>query len=185
MAFYQQCIPDAYAASIFEIPYDTLTAQGIHTLLFDLDNTIISYDQEVLDDRHVDLLARLKETFKIVIISNSGHRRVSKALAPLEPHGIPYVWHAKKPFKSGFKKALRLVGATREETLVIGDQMMTDVLGGKRTGLKVLLVGSVKRTSDHAITRFNRRLEARVLKTIKKKEPALYESRLKAYVDSH
>lgn len=185
MAFYQQCIPDAYAASIFEISYASLTAQGIKTLLFDLDNTIISYDQQVLDQRHVELLVQLKETFNIVIISNSGHKRVSKALVPLEPFGIPYVWHAKKPFKSGFKKAMRLVGANKQDTLVIGDQMMTDVFGGKRVGLKVLLVGSVKRASDHVITRFNRRLEARVIKTIKKKQPDLYEARLKAYVDSH
>ena len=46
---------------------------------------------------------------------------------------------------------------------LIGDQMMTDVLGGNRLGLYTILVVPVK-NSDGMSTKINRMLERRVLK---------------------
>lgn len=182
MNFYQKCIPDYYFKSIFEIPYHTLQEQGINTLFFDLDNTIISYDEDILSDKQVEFLNELRKTFKIVILSNSGYHRVSKALKNTD---FSYIYHSTKPLKRGFKKALKMVQSKKSEVLVIGDQMMTDVLGAHRTGIKVALIESVKRKSDRKITQFNRKIEHIVLKKIKKKYPSLYESRLEAYVNAH
>jgi HAD superfamily phosphatase (TIGR01668 family) len=114
-----------------------------------------------------------------VIISNSHYKRVSGAL---KNYDVPYVWYAKKPFKFGFKKALKLAGTEKEETIVIGDQLMTDVYGATRFGIKAILVASVKRKSDRKITQINRKLEKIILKKIEKNLPDLYDERLKAYV---
>lgn len=182
MNFYQKCIPDYYFKSIYEIPYHTLQEQGINTLFFDLDNTIISYDEDILSDKQVEFLKELRKSFKIVILSNSGYQRVSNALKNTD---FSFIYHSTKPLKRGFKKALKMTGAKKNEVLVIGDQMMTDVLGAHRTGLNVALIQSVKRKSDRRITQFNRRIETMVLKKIKKRYPKLYESRLEAYVNAH
>ena len=179
MSVYQKCIPHAYHASIFEIPYQTLKETGIKSLFFDLDNTIIAYDETVLSEKHIQFFKKLQKDFNIVIISNSHFKRVSGAL---KDYDVPYVWLAKKPLKSGFKKALKLAGTKKEETIVIGDQLMTDVYGATRFGIKAILVASVKRKSDRKITQINRKLEKFILKKIEKNLPDLYEERLKAYV---
>ncbi len=182
MSVYQKCIPLAYYASIFEIPYKDFKKQGVNSLFFDLDNTIIGYDEESLSKDHIKLLSDLQKDFKIVIISNTSYKRVSQALKEIE---IPFIWYAKKPLKCGFRKALKIVKDSQDEVIMIGDQLMTDVYGSTRYGIKAILVRSVKRKSDRKITQFNRKLENIVLKKIKKNLPDLYESRLKQYVQDH
>jgi uncharacterized protein len=182
MSLYQKCIPDFYYKSIFEIPYLELKEQGINTLFFDLDNTIISYDETILNEKHIEFLNDLSKTFKIAVLSNSGYKRVSNALSQVS---FPYVYHSVKPLKFGFKKALKMTKSKPSEVLVVGDQIMTDVLGAHRMGIRVSLIESVKRKSDRNITRFNRKIERIILNKIKKKYPSLYESRLETYVKDH
>lgn len=182
MSIYQKCIPDAYHASIFEIPYEKLKEQGIKSLFFDLDNTIIAYDDQELKEKHLELIRSLKNDFSIVVISNTNYKRVSLALNQLD---VPFIHHAKKPLKFGFRKGLKMTGARKEEAIIIGDQLMTDVFGAHRFGIKSILVASVKRKSDRKITQFNRKIERFVLKKIQKQTPKLYEERLKVYVESH
>jgi hypothetical protein len=182
MSLYQKCIPDFYYQSIFEIPYQTLKEQGISTLFFDLDNTIIGYDEEILSKKQIKFLSDLSKTFKVVILSNSGKKRVSKALSHTD---FDYIYHAVKPLKFGFKKALRITQSKKDEVMVIGDQLMTDIFGAHRTKIKASLIRSVKRKSDRMITKFNRKIEKFILKRIQKKYPKLYQSRLEQYVSDH
>ncbi len=182
MSMIQKCIPDAYHASIFEISYHSLKKQGITTLFFDLDNTIIAYDQSELSRKEIDFISNLKKDFKIVIMSNSGYKRVSNALKGTD---FMFLWHSLKPTKIGFKKALKMVGETQDKVMMIGDQLMTDVYGAHRLPIKVILVGSVKRSSDRGITKINRFIEKKILKKIMRKQPKLYEERLLPYVKDH
>lgn len=174
-------IPFAYAKSIFDVDYENLRKQGVTTLFFDLDNTIISYDEHIIEGERLKLLEALSKTFKVLIISNSKIKRVSNAV---EHTGLPYVHFATKPLKRGFKKGLKKVQSKRSEVAVIGDQLMTDCFGANRMKFKAILVYPVVKKSDHKYTRFNRKLERFVIKKIMKKYPKLYEERLKAYVES-
>ncbi len=182
MSIHQRCIPDAFYASIFEIPYDKLKEQGIRTLFFDLDNTIIDYEEVELPKAQIELIETLKKDFKIIILSNTNYKRVSKAVSILD---VPFIWHAKKPLKFGFAKALKMANGKKEETIIIGDQLMTDVLGASFFGIKAILVASVRRKSDGLSTRFNRKIEKVILRRIRKKAPKLYQERLEEYVKTN
>jgi HAD superfamily phosphatase (TIGR01668 family) len=182
MTFYQKCIPHSYRASIFDIDYKELKKQGIVALFFDLDNTIIGYDEAKLHENQVAFINQLKKDFKVIVLSNTNNKRVSLALSDLD---VPFIWYATKPLKRGFRKALKMMNVKKEEAIMIGDQLMTDVFGANRIGIKTILVKSVKRKSDRKITRFNRIIESFVLKKIQKKYPNLYEERLKQYVIDH
>lgn len=182
MPIYQKCIPFAYYASIYEIPYKKLKEQGVKSLFFDLDNTVIGYDEERLTLSHIKFFNELKKSFKVLIISNSNYHRVSQAV---NESGLPFIWYAKKPLKFGFKKALKMTQSKKEEVVVIGDQLMTDVFGSNRMGIKAILVQSVKRKSDRKITQFNRKIEKLILSKIHKKSPLVYEERLAQYVKDH
>ena len=64
MSVYQKCIPHDYYATIFEIPYQKLKEQGIKSLFFDLDNTIIAYDEEELSHKQIEFINDLQHLFR-------------------------------------------------------------------------------------------------------------------------
>ncbi|MCB2642688.1 HAD hydrolase-like protein, partial [Listeria monocytogenes] len=58
--------------------------------------------------------------------------------------------------------------ATPEETVMIGDQIMTDIFGGTRQQLTTIFVRPVKQT-DGMATKLNRMMESVILKRLAKK----------------
>lgn len=183
MRIYKKIIPSQYVKSIHDINYDELKKQGIKALFFDLDNTIIPYDINVIPNEMEELLHNLNKEFKVLVISNSRLKRVSTACKNLKD--IPYVKFARKPLKFGFKKALKKVQVKREEVCVIGDQMMTDIFGARRMKFgEAILVKPVKQRTDHIFTRFNRRIENIFIRKVKRKLPETYEKVLKEYAES-
>lgn len=56
----------------------------------------------------------------------------------------------------------------KEEIVVVGDQLLTDVLGGNRGGLYTILVIPVVE-SDGFFTKFNRMIERRIMNYFKRK----------------
>ncbi len=67
-----------------------------------------------------------------------------------------------KPVPFGFFKALSLLGSSRMRAAVVGDQMFTDVLGGRMIGAVTVMVTPLS-TSDLPHTVALRALERRVL----------------------
>lgn len=181
MAIYKKCIPNLYVKSIYDISYDELKKQGIKALLFDLDNTIINYDQTKLDVKAIEFLNELEKDFKVAIVSNSRNPRVLNAVG----NHFPFVSFARKPLKVGFKKALKKLNVKANEVAMVGDQLMTDVFGGNRMGFVTILVEAVLRKSDKIWTRFNRKLEKHFLEKIKTKAPEKYNEVLKSYAEKH
>ena len=62
----------------------------------------------------------------------------------------------------------------KNEIVVVGDQLMTDVLGGNVAGLYTILVVPIVET-DGFWTRFNRRIERRILSWMKRKGKITWE----------
>lgn len=159
-------LPDYYQLNILEIEPEHLKKIGIRGIICDLDNTIIPWDQEVLQEEMIDWFLRLKRAgFQICLLSNSLHGRVSKVAESLDIEAIPA---AIKPRKGGFKRAVHKLGLSRNEIVVIGDQIFTDVLGGKRMGLLTILVKPMAE-KELLWTKFIRRLERHVLRQMTKK----------------
>jgi len=148
--------PDFYVHSVREIDLDALRAEGIDTLLMDLDNTLLPRDSGIMSDEvktWADTLA--SRGFKVVLVSNNWHERV-KAVA--DRLGFLIVAKAVKPLPFAFFKALKLTGSTRRQAAVVGDQIFTDVLGGKLVGIKTVLVTPLSQ-SDLPHTLLLRRIE--------------------------
>ena len=71
-----------------------------------------------------------------------------------------------KPLKKTYKKILKKY--KKEECIFIGDQFMTDVLGAKRCGLKVILVDRILNV-EPIYTKFWRFFERILLNIYKRK----------------
>lgn len=162
----KQFLPSAYVKSVLDIKPEELVNDGFKGIITDLDNTLVEWDRA---DATEDILAWFRSMqdagLKITVVSNNHMDRVARFC---DPAGIPYICDARKPMKKSFRKAVRALGLRRNEVVMIGDQLMTDILGANRAGLNSILVVPVA-SSDARITQFNRAVERRIMAYFKRK----------------
>lgn len=152
----KRLIPDLFVKSIYDIDYNELQRRGVKAIITDLDNTLVESDRVDATPKLVKWLKRLQSMgFQVIIVSNNNKTRVAKFAHPLN---IPYIHAARKPFHAPFRKALNQANTSVKQTVVIGDQLFTDVLGGNRLGLYTILVVPVAR-QEGFWTKVNRALE--------------------------
>lgn len=141
MAF--SLLPDGVYNSIHEIDAGVLRQKGITLLLADLDNTVAPYSTALPDDRVRAWKTRLDESgIVLFILSNS--RKPARTRIFAEALGVPFISHAGKPRAASFYKAISLMERTPAQTVMVGDQIFTDVLGAKVAGIQVLLVKPIR-----------------------------------------
>ncbi|OEH93670.1 YqeG family HAD IIIA-type phosphatase [Bacillus solimangrovi] len=165
-------MPDQHAKSIFEIKPEDLIEKGVRGVITDLDNTLVEWDRPDATPELTNWFTEMQENgISVLIVSNNNEARVRTFAEPL---GVPYIYSARKPMRLSFKKALKKLGMKKEEVVVIGDQLMTDVLGGNLTGVHTILVVPVAQ-SDGLFTRVNRQFERRILNWMKRKGMIYWE----------
>jgi HAD superfamily phosphatase (TIGR01668 family) len=157
--------PKEYHKSIFEIDLDKLQQKGYRAIMLDLDNTMVRWNHPDPTPGLVDWLGQVKaKGFAACIVSNNKGPRVSEFAAKV---GIPFISNASKPRRKGFREAMARLGVAPEQTVVIGDQIFTDVLGGNRAGAYSILVVPID-PREFFFTQMVRKVERRVLKYLDK-----------------
>jgi HAD superfamily phosphatase (TIGR01668 family) len=152
--------PNRFASRLHEVTHEELEAAGIRGLIVDLDNTLLGYRETELGREHLDWVARAHDRgFRIVMLSNNFSERVRTIARQL---GVECIPNALKPLPFGFLRAKRMLRMRRREIAVVGDQLFTDVLGGKMCGLYTILTEPIE-SKDLAITMFFRFFERIVL----------------------
>jgi hypothetical protein len=152
--------PHRFAPRLANVPLDELFAAGIRGLIVDLDNTLLGFGESELAEDHIAWVARAHEQgMRAVMLSNNFSDRVTAVAALL---GIRCVPNALKPLPFGFLRAKRMLGLSRRQIAVVGDQLFTDVLGGRLCGFYTILTEPIE-NKDFAITRFFRFLERLML----------------------
>jgi len=104
-------------SGVTELTVAELRESGIEAVLLDLDNTLVAWQGHQIPDDIIEWLAALSEELD-----------------------IPFVRRAWKPRKKGFQSAMAVLGATPEKTVMVGDQMFTDVFGANRVGIYSIMV---------------------------------------------
>lgn len=178
----KKMIPTFYYKSIYDIPYDELKNNGIKLILTDLDNTLISYAEEMPYDKLFEWKKNILDMgFELIIVSNSRKNRVDKFAKAFD---VPYVKFSMKPLRFGIYKAIRKVASkkyAKNEILLMGDQIMTDIWGGNRARINTALIEPIDKSTDVKSTQNNRKMEEKVLIKIEKKYPNEYNTKLKEF----
>jgi len=152
--------PTFYYRKVTDIDLDELRARGIDSLLVDIDNTILPRDTgEMVEELNAWARDAIASGFSICLVSNNWHAHVKRVADAI---GVQMVPRALKPLPFGFLRGVRLLGTTAKKTAIIGDQLFTDVLGGKLVGMTSVLVQPLSE-SDLPHTLVLRRLESLVL----------------------
>lgn len=131
-------VPSQQARTVLDIDLDSLRRAGVRGLLLDLDDTLVPADSSEASAEIRAWLDRTRETFELHIVSNNRNRRRVEDLAA--ELGLPGVHRARKPFDRGFRQALKHLGLLPGEVAVVGDQLFTDVLGGRWLGASTVWV---------------------------------------------
>ena len=162
----EKLCPRDQANSVFALEPQALREQGIRGIILDLDNTLVEWGAETIDEEIKAWIDRFKAAgFRLCIVSNALPQRVEAIASAL---GIPGVSQATKPFKTPFRRALEILGTRPEETAVVGDQLFTDILGGNRMDLYTIWTPPISET-EFVSTRAVRRLERLVVKRFRKR----------------
>lgn len=136
-------LADRVLDSVFDLKPAELAANGITLVLADLDNTLTPYSSEEPADA-IRAWKKELEAHGITLFVVSNSRKSTRVPNYCGKLGIGYVRHAGKPKIEGFLEALNKTGRRPEETIMVGDQIFTDVLGANRAGLRVVLVEPIE-----------------------------------------
>ena len=161
----ERFFPDEYMDSTYSIDFEKLYSQGFRGIIFDIDNTLVPHGAPA-DKRAEELFRRLKEIgFSCCLLSNNQYERVSSFNKNIQVH---FIENAHKPGRKNYLKAMELMGTNLENTVFIGDQLFTDVLGGNLAGIYVILTAPISKV-DRSTTKFTRKFENFVFRRLAKK----------------
>ena len=132
-------VPDRLYADYTAITPQMLQSWGIRLLLCDLDYTLAPRSVARPDKQVLAWVQAMKESdIEVMILSNN--RSSERVELFCKDMGITYVGHAGKPAKRGYREAMAKAGVTEKETAMLGDKLLTDVLGARRSGVLALMV---------------------------------------------
>ena len=132
-------IPDRVLRRYTDLTPALLERWGIRLLLCDLDYTLAPRSVARPDQALRTWLADLAAAGGTGVIrsANRAGRRGSGVGGQL---GWREVGQAGKPSVRGYREAMALAGRQAEETAMVGDKLLTDVLGARRSGVLALMV---------------------------------------------
>lgn len=152
--------PNFIINEITDITVDFLRDNNIEALLLDVDNTLsVAHANKTLRAGVKEWLDSMQQSgIKLMILSNAKTNRAKQFANSI---GLDAVGMAAKPLPIGYIKALKRLKTKRANTAIVGDQVFTDTLGGKLSGIKTILVTDI--TPEESLSfRIRRKIERKL-----------------------
>ena len=157
--------PNFIFNSFLDITPDFLRDNNIKALLLDVDNTLTyAHRTKKLRDGAEEWFSLMRENGIGLIVLSNAERERAKAFG--ESIGLPIIGGSAKPLPFGYLKAAKQLGLKRRELLMVGDQIFTDTLGARLSGIKAALVTDITPEEGWSF-RLRRRLEKIILRSVK------------------
>lgn len=175
MAFFR---PTWSVKAIYGLTPESLRKHGIKAILTDLDNTLIAWNNPDGTPELRRWLNSMQDAgITVMVVSNNNHNRIAHALRHIQ---LPFVSRALKPLPVGINRALKQLKLNKDAVVMVGDQLMTDMIAGNVAGIRTILVAPIVET-DAWNTQLNRLLEKVVFlglgKRVKDYQEDIYEQR--------
>ncbi len=155
-------------SNVESIPYSLIEENNIKLIMLDMDNTIIDYSEGKYSIEMKEWAIRMKRNgIKLYILSNSPFGKIVKKVA--SELNMKYYYNAGKPSIRGFKKIMELEKENKENMLMVGDQIFTDIWGANRFGIKNILVNPINK-NERIHTKVKRPFENIVIKRYLRKK---------------
>lgn len=165
--FFGRFYPTYIYEKVEDIPYELIKKENIELIMLDMDNTLIDNSKKYNNSLKEWINKMKNNNIKLCILSNSPFgEKVKKIAGELN---VSYEFNATKPLLKGFKKVIEEKNVKKENILMIGDQIFTDIWGGNRMGVKTVLVTPINK-NESFLSRIKRPIEKIVLKKYRDEE---------------
>ena len=156
-------IPTYVIDSIFKMdPKDVLKRQ-YKVILSDLDNTLDCYLNECPSDEVKNKIKQFQENgIKFIITSNNFKKRV---LTYTKDLNVKTIWLLLKPYTFRLKRFLKKHHINKDECLIIGDQLFTDIALANKIKIDSVLVKPLN-NQDQKFTNKRKKKEKKLLKLL-------------------
>ena len=153
--------PDFYFEKFYMADADFLISIGVRGIILDVDNTLEPYENAKPGKEVTDWLSELtRRGISAAIVSNNNKKRIDTFNAELSLLAFS---RAAKPFAKNVRRAMRVLGTDKTSTVLMGDQIFTDVWAARNAGIRAILVPPINDKRD-IFTKFKRLLERPILK---------------------
>lgn len=154
--------PDLIVKNVTMITTELLRKHHIKALVLDVDNTLTTHGNPKPGEGVLQWLETMRQAdIPMMIVSNNSHGRVKPFAELLQLEFVSRGW---KPLTVGMTKACKRFGLSPSEVAIVGDQLFTDILGGKLKGMKCILTEPICLESG-PFFKLKRKLESKLMKT--------------------
>ena len=138
--------PDIYIKDFSDLDLNFLKTIGIKVIILDVDNTLVPADSNVVDEKAIRFIKQVKSAKIIpIIVSNNKKSRVSYLSNKLN---CEYISFSLKPLNISFKIVMKKYNVIASEICIMGDQILTDILGGNRLNIVTILVNPISKKDN-------------------------------------
>lgn len=157
--------PDLYVESYRALDVAELKQRGIRLLVCDIDNTLVAHDEPLPDEAVRAFVKRVRKAgLQIAFVSNNVKERVERFAKEFDAPMYPF---AKKPLRITYRKMVKELGFAPRQIAVLGDQLLTDMLGANRMRFYTILTKPVA-ARDLTCTKVNRVFENLIFTLLEK-----------------
>lgn len=136
-------------------------------VLCDIDNTLVPYDVPQPTDEVVAWAKSLLDNgIKLILVSNNEKERVELFN---EKIGVPTMHKSGKPSRRTVKKAMAILNDDKKNAIMLGDQLLTDVITARVSGITAVWVPTIKKV-ETPFFRFKSAIEKPFIKHYYKKK---------------
>ena len=128
---------------IYEISQSVLQKKEIHSLLIDVDGTLVNRKSNMIPKAVKNWIRESKEIFSLYLISNNPSKKRIERIA--KELNLRYKYNASKPRKKVTFSAIKEIGIEPKNIAIIGDRLFTDIIVGNRCNIKTILVKRLNR----------------------------------------
>ena len=161
-------LPTLATKRLLDITPELLHTMQVRAILLDVDNTLSHHGSQTPFAGSIQWVNEMREAgFQLIIVSNNTQARITPFAGQFD---LPFIWRACKPLPIGYVKAAKRLGVRHRETVIIGDQVYTDVVGANLIGMRSILVEPVEeehgwsfRVRRHFERKVRRKLRSRGL----------------------
>lgn len=153
--------PNYYFPRVTKVSLSFLKQQQIDTLILDVDNTLtVDKGTRFIPGAEQWLAQMRRGGIRLIILSNASPKRMAALAQKMQ---LPFVGLGLKPLPFGYFRAVKRAGGSLRRAAIIGDQLFTDILGGKLAFCKTILVAPAKLETTRGF-KIKRAMERRLLK---------------------
>ena len=131
-------MPDHFVSSVLDITPERLDEMGFSSMLLDLDNTLLPRGEDDIPAEIRDWCSTIAGSgIGVCLVSNNWQGRIQQVAGDL---GFHLVSKAVKPLPPAFLLGMRRLNSRPRDTVMVGDQYFTDVLGARIVGMTSIMV---------------------------------------------